>query len=58
MYAFMAVVFYKLYPAPHRLTAFDPVYWLMMQIAMICGFATSYPMNRWLMDKGVKEKMQ
>jgi hypothetical protein len=29
----------------------------MMQIAMIAGFATSYPVNWWLITTGVKEKM-
>lgn len=56
MYAWMAVTFFLLFPGPH-LTPFDPRYWLMMQIAMICGFATSYPVNRWLMRAGVKEAM-
>lgn len=35
----------------------EPVYWLMMQIAMILGFATSFPMNWWLINKGWKEVM-
>jgi len=56
MYAWMAVTFFVLFPHPH-LTAFDPRYWLMMQVAMICGFATSYPVNRWLIRAGVKEAM-
>jgi len=29
----------------------------MMQIAMLCGFVTSYPVNWWLLRSGVKEKM-
>ncbi len=56
MYAWMALVYYKLFATPH-LTPFDPRYWFMMQIAMICGFATSYPMNRFLIGQGLKEKM-
>jgi divalent metal cation (Fe/Co/Zn/Cd) transporter len=56
MYAFMAWVYFRLFPAPH-LTPFDPRYWLMMQAAMICGFATSFPMNRVLIGVGLKEKM-
>ena len=32
-------------------------YWFMMQIAMIIGFATTYPLNWWLIKKGIKEKM-
>lgn len=56
MYAWMALVFYKLFPAPH-LTPFDPRYWLMMQIGMVCGFATALPMNRVLIMAGLKEAM-
>jgi hypothetical protein len=44
MYAYMALTFFVLFPH-HHLTPFDPRYWLMMQIAMICGFFTSYPVN-------------
>ena len=57
MYLFMALVYFKLFPAPHHLTPFDPRYWLMMQIAMICGFATGLPMNRLLIGLGLKEAM-
>lgn len=32
-------------------------FWFMMQIAMIFGFATSYPVNWWLLRKGIKECM-
>lgn len=32
-------------------------YWLMMQIAMVLGFATTYPVNWWLISRGIKEKM-
>jgi hypothetical protein len=33
------------------------VYWLMMQIGMLLGFATAYPVNWWLIRTGVKERM-
>jgi hypothetical protein len=56
MYAWMALVYFVLFPHPH-LTAFQPQYWLMMQIAMICGYVTSFPMNRWLIRAGLKEAM-
>jgi hypothetical protein len=56
MYAWMALVYFVLFPRPH-LTPFDARYWLMMQMAMICGFATSYPMNWWLIRVGLKEAM-
>ena len=42
MYGWMALVYFRLFPAPH-LTPFGPVYWLMMQVGMICGYCTSYP---------------
>ncbi len=35
----------------------DWAYWLMMQIAMIVGFLTTYPVNWWLIHKGINEKM-
>lgn len=35
----------------------DWSYWLMMQIAMVCGFATTYPVNWLLIRIGVKERM-
>jgi hypothetical protein len=56
MYAWMALVFFKLFPRPH-LHANQPTYWLMMQVAMICGFATSLPVNGFLIRIGWKEAM-
>lgn len=56
MYLWMAIVFFMLFPHPH-LHPVEPQYWLMMQIAMIIGFLTSYPMNRWLVKRGWKEVM-
>jgi Domain of unknown function (DUF4396) len=32
-------------------------YWLMMQVAMLLGFATTYPVNWWLVAHGIKESM-
>ena len=32
-------------------------FWFMMQLAMLCGFASAYPVNWWLLRIGVKEKM-
>lgn len=39
------------------LTPWDWSYWLMMQVAMVLGFATAYPVNWFLIQSGVKEKM-
>jgi hypothetical protein len=32
-------------------------FWAAMQVAMIAGFAASYPMNWWLILAGIKERM-
>jgi hypothetical protein len=32
-------------------------HWFLMQIGMILGFATSWPVNRWLLRHGIKEPM-
>jgi hypothetical protein len=56
MYAWMAIVYFVLWPHPH-LEANQPAFWFMMQIAMIFGFFTTYPMNRWLVQSGIKESM-
>jgi hypothetical protein len=53
MYAWMALVHYKL---PHLMPS-NAVFWLAMQVGMIFGFATSYPINRWLIAAGLKEAM-
>ena len=56
MYAWMAVVYFVLWPQPH-LAPNQPGFWLMMQIAMVFGFFTTLPMNYWLIKIGVKESM-
>lgn len=38
-------------------SVFTPEFWFVMQLAMLGGFATAYPMNAWLIRKGVKERM-
>ncbi|MFH1557357.1 MAG: DUF4396 domain-containing protein [Pseudomonadota bacterium] len=59
MYGFMAfaqfVIFRRLLGT--RLEVPTAEFWFMMQIAMICGFITSYPVNWWLLRHGIKEKM-
>jgi hypothetical protein len=59
MYGFMAVAqlvwFRGLYG---RMAEVDtPEFWFAMQLAMLCGFATAYPVNWVLVSMGVKEKM-
>jgi hypothetical protein len=55
MYAWMALT-QKLLFHP-SLEPNSPVYWFMMQIAMIFGFITSFPMNWFLIRSGIKERM-
>jgi hypothetical protein len=55
MYAWMAISQKLIFDKPPEPNS--PVYWFMMQIAMIAGFATSYPMNWWLIRTGIKERM-
>lgn len=56
MYGWMALVYFKLFSIPH-LHPDQPGYWLMMQIAMVCGFVTSLPINWLLVKIGWKEAM-
>lgn len=56
MYGWMALLHYVLFPV-HPLEPNRAAYWLMMQVAMVCGFLTSLPMNRWLVTLGWKERM-
>ena len=55
MYGWMAIVTFLLFG--HDLAKTGPVFWFMMQIAMLVGFATAYPVNWWLLRRGVKEAM-
>lgn len=55
MYGWMAIATFAIFG--HELHKTTPVFWFMMQIAMFAGFATSYPVNWWLLRKGIKEKM-
>jgi hypothetical protein len=55
LFAWMALMHFVLFHPP--LHADSPVYWFMMQIGMLIGFAASYPMNWWLIRAGIKEAM-
>ncbi len=56
MSVWAVVVYFVLFPAPH-LRVTQAVFWFMMQIGMMLGFATSYPVNLFLLKSGWKEKM-
>ena len=59
MYGFMAFAYFVIFQdlIGTKLTTDTVEFWFMMQIAMLCGFATSYPVNWWLIRAGLKEKM-
>ena len=59
MYGFMAIAYFGIFRGlfgvrlgPERIE-----FWFMMQIAMLVGFCTAYPVNWWLVSAGLKEKM-
>ncbi|HEY4060976.1 MAG TPA: DUF4396 domain-containing protein [Puia sp.] len=55
MYGWMAICFFVIFR--HPLKASDPVFWFMMQLAMLVGLCTAFPVNWWLLKKGIKEAM-
>lgn len=55
MYGWMAIATFAVFR--HELPKSSPVFWFMMQVAMFCGFVTSYPVNWLLLRKGLKEAM-
>lgn len=59
MYGFMAFAQFYLFRRVlgTTLEVNSVEFWFMMQIVMIAGFATSYPVNWWLLKAGLKEKM-
>jgi len=59
MYGFMAVAQFWLFRhvLGMRLEVPTAEFWFMMQLAMIAGFLTSYPVNWWLLKRGIKERM-
>ncbi len=42
---------------PQHLHPDEPTFWFMMQVGMILGFVTAYPVNWWLVSSGLKERM-
>ncbi len=56
MFAWMAVTYFVLF-TPHRPGTSTSVFWLMMQIGMLLGFATTFPANWVLVKRGIKMGM-
>lgn len=55
MYGWMAIARFLIFH--HEIEKTSPVFWFMMQLAMICGFCAAYPVNWWLIKSGIKEAM-
>lgn len=56
LFGWMALMQLVFFSGPH-LKPDHAAYWLLMQIGMILGFATAYPVNVWLIRRGIKEAM-
>jgi len=56
LFSWMALMYFVFFTDPH-LDASSATFWFLMQIGMAVGLATSYPMNRLLIARGVKEAM-
>ena len=52
----MALTYFVIFSGPHPRPD-EAVFWFTMQLGMVIGFFTAYPADRFLMDKGWKEKM-
>jgi hypothetical protein len=55
MYGGMAIAFFLIFR--RRLEPTNILFWFVMQGAMLLGFITSFPVNWWLLKKGIKEVM-
>jgi Domain of unknown function (DUF4396) len=52
----MALMTFVFFPATH-LHPDSAVYWFGMQIGMVTGFFTAWPVNTWLIRAGIKKAM-
>ncbi len=59
MYGFMAFAQFILSERVFcaRAEVDTPEFWFAMQLAMVAGFITAYPVNWWLIQAGIKEEM-
>ncbi len=55
LFGWMALTYFVLFDPPLRANQVE--YWFMMQIGMLIGFVTAFPMNWWLIRAGIKESM-
>lgn len=59
MYGLMAIAQFAIFgPTFGRIAPVNsPEFWFIMQLAMLGGFVTSYPVNWWLIRREIKERM-
>lgn len=55
MYGWMAIAVFAIFG--HDIPKTNPVFWFMVQIAMVGGFVTAYPVNAFLLRAKIKEPM-
>ena len=57
LFGWMALMAFVFFPAPHHLRPNSAAYWFLMQVGMGLGFISAYPVNAWLIRRGIKESM-
>ncbi len=55
LFGWMAISHFVLFSPPLKVDTAS--HWFMMQVGMILGYLTAWPVNRWLVRRGIKEKM-
>lgn len=56
LFGWMAIMQLVLFPSPHLATN-TAAFWFLMQVGMLIGFVTTYPVNWWLIRHGIKDIM-
>ncbi|MBO0834409.1 MAG: DUF4396 domain-containing protein [Actinobacteria bacterium] len=56
LFGWMAIVQLVIFPAPH-LPVDTAAFWFLMQVGMLVGLVTTFPVNWWLIRRGIKEAM-
>lgn len=56
LFGWMALVQFVFFPVGH-LHPDGAAYWFLMQVGMVLGFFTAFPVNAWLLKRGLKEPM-
>jgi hypothetical protein len=56
LFGWMLLVQLAFFPVEH-LHADHVEFWFLMQVGMVLGFVTAYPVNWWLVARGLKERM-